>query len=126
MARAGSADLPDGESEIFFWRGLDRANQLEIAREIRLCAHVRIQVITPVGTVDYAFRAIRSTALLPDCSPRRLIDDLLSVVVEFADWDDRVVRSLTAHSTAAPEIPRVVKLLTSTDHDRPISLVDKL
>jgi hypothetical protein len=24
MARAGSADLPDGESEIFFARGLDR------------------------------------------------------------------------------------------------------
>src|SRR5260370_8748110 len=116
MERAGSADLPDGESEIFFWRGLDRANQLEIAREIRLCAHVRIQVITPVGTVDYAFRAIRSTALLPDCSPRRLIDDLLSVVVEFAEWDDRVVRSLTAHATPDPQLPQHVRLPTSTIH----------
>jgi hypothetical protein len=30
MARAGRTDLPDGESEIFFSKGLDDPNQLEI------------------------------------------------------------------------------------------------
>jgi hypothetical protein len=29
--RAGKADLPDGESEIFFQTGLDDPNQLEMA-----------------------------------------------------------------------------------------------
>jgi hypothetical protein len=49
MGRAGSADLPDGESEIFFEMGLDRANQIEMLQEIRLCAHARRRAFAPVG-----------------------------------------------------------------------------
>jgi hypothetical protein len=38
MGRACRDDLPDGESEIFFARGLDDPNHAEMAREIGLCA----------------------------------------------------------------------------------------
>ena len=40
MGRAGSADLPDGESGIFFPAGLDRPNHVEFSAENRLCAHL--------------------------------------------------------------------------------------
>jgi hypothetical protein len=40
MGRAYIADLPDGLSGMFFHRGLDTANQLEMVRKIRLCAQV--------------------------------------------------------------------------------------
>jgi hypothetical protein len=36
--RAGSADLPDGTSEIFFARGLDNPNHVEISAQIRFYA----------------------------------------------------------------------------------------
>jgi hypothetical protein len=39
IARAGSADLPDGGSGIFFARGLDRANQIEMVQQIRFYTH---------------------------------------------------------------------------------------
>jgi hypothetical protein len=39
MGQAGSADLPDGTSEIFFPTGLDSPNHVEVAAENRLCAH---------------------------------------------------------------------------------------
>jgi hypothetical protein len=38
-AQAGSADLPDALSEIFFREGLDRANHVDAAEEISLNAH---------------------------------------------------------------------------------------
>src|ERR1700730_4460354 len=39
MARAGSADLPDGESEIFLREGLDDPNHFEISAQIEVYAH---------------------------------------------------------------------------------------
>src|ERR1700722_10487339 len=40
MARACRDDLPDGQSEEFFRRGLDSANQFEKLRQIRVLAQV--------------------------------------------------------------------------------------
>ena len=45
--------LADGGRRIFLQRGLDRANQLEIAREIRFFAQRRKAA---VSVADYAFR----------------------------------------------------------------------
>ena len=36
MARAGRTDLPDGESEMFFAKGLDDPNHIESSDEIRI------------------------------------------------------------------------------------------
>jgi hypothetical protein len=47
MAQAGSADLPDGLSEIFFRKGLDHPNQLEMSCKIRLRAH---RIFAPFGS----------------------------------------------------------------------------
>src|SRR5258708_11822181 len=56
MGRAGSADLPDGESEIFFPTGLDRANHVEVAAENRLCEHVVL-----AAEADYSSKETRES-----------------------------------------------------------------
>jgi hypothetical protein len=37
--RAGRTDLPDGESEIFFERGLDDPNHVEMVQQIAIYGH---------------------------------------------------------------------------------------
>ena len=57
--RAGRTDLPDGESEIFFAKGLDDPNQIEIAMINRLCERSQTE-----------FRRVGKGALAP-CPPSR-------------------------------------------------------
>jgi hypothetical protein len=40
--RAGRTDLPDGESEMFFAKGLDRANHVDVAGEFSRQAHAAL------------------------------------------------------------------------------------
>jgi len=56
MARACSYDLPDEQSGIFFARGLDRANQLDVVAENRRYAHAS-------ETLKTASRSPRGSAI---------------------------------------------------------------
>jgi len=55
-------DLPDGESEISLNAGLDKANQIEILRQISLRKHERFQVPLTFG-FHPSRRFLRAVAL---------------------------------------------------------------
>jgi hypothetical protein len=86
--RAGRTDLPDGESEIFFAKGLDDPNQIEIAMINRLCERSQTE-----------FRRVRKGALAP-CPPSRASRGL---------W----ARCRFAHPTQP--LPRIRKRVNSLD-----------
>jgi hypothetical protein len=62
------SDLPDGLSEIFFQTGLDRANQLDPAQQIRLRAHapqrLSARKIPDISASSELFRGLRVVVAL--------------------------------------------------------------
>jgi hypothetical protein len=62
MARGLKDDLPDGLSEIFLKRGLDRANHVEIAWQNRVLAHAKAMREKSRAEAEFAFQCRKSTA----------------------------------------------------------------
>ena len=57
MARAGSADLPDGESKIFFAEGLDDPNHVEISAQNRSLRAAAFSGAPTSRTKNFAYRS---------------------------------------------------------------------